>query len=135
MYLLNFSHPLTPDQIAQIESMINRVITNLVETPVDFDSELPFENQLSNLLDKLPLTKSQLQTEPILINPPALNHITAVLIANLHGRMGYFPPIIRLYLVPDSLPPSYEVAEIINLQTVRDQARKSRFSDLAQSDP
>ena len=28
--------------------------------------------------------------------PPALNFITAVLLAELHGRMGYFPAIVRL---------------------------------------
>ncbi len=48
------------------------------------------------------------------------------LLAELHGRMGYFPAIVRIRPVVDSLPPRYEVAEIINLQNVRETARRFR---------
>jgi hypothetical protein len=41
--------------------------------------------------------------------------------------MGYFPPIVRLKPVAGALPPRYEVAEVINLQGVRDTARKKRL--------
>ncbi len=40
--------------------------------------------------------------------------------------MGYFPACIRLRPVPESLPPRFEVAEILNLQAVRDAARQGR---------
>jgi hypothetical protein len=40
--------------------------------------------------------------------------------------MGYFPSVLRLRPVPDSNPPQFEVAEIINLQAVRDRAREHR---------
>jgi len=40
--------------------------------------------------------------------------------------MGYFPTILRLRLVPESLPPRYEIGELLNLQEVRDAARKKR---------
>jgi hypothetical protein len=40
--------------------------------------------------------------------------------------MGYFPPLARLRPVEGSLPPRYEVAEVINLQQVRDAARRRR---------
>ena len=58
--------------------------------------------------------------------PPALNFAAVTLIAHLHGRMGYFPPIVRTRPVPDALPPRFEVAEIINLQDVRQRARRKR---------
>jgi hypothetical protein len=41
--------------------------------------------------------------------------------------MGYFPPVVRLRPVAGSLPPRYEVAEILNLQAIRDEARKRRY--------
>ena len=41
--------------------------------------------------------------------------------------MGYFPPVIRMKPVENALPPRFEVAEIINLQAIRDAARKERF--------
>jgi hypothetical protein len=40
--------------------------------------------------------------------------------------MGYFPTIIRLRPVANATPPRFEVAELINLQAVRDRAREQR---------
>jgi hypothetical protein len=40
--------------------------------------------------------------------------------------MGYFPTILRIRPVPQSTPLRYEVAEVINLQSVRETARKLR---------
>ena len=41
--------------------------------------------------------------------------------AELHGRIGHFPALVRLH--PKSGPlTTYEVAELLNLQTVRDEA-------------
>ena len=47
-------------------------------------------------------------------------------LAEGHSRIGYFPAIVRLRPLAGSLPPHFEVAEIINLQAVRDQARLRR---------
>jgi len=49
-----------------------------------------------------------------------------VRLAEGHSRIGYFPAIVRLRPLADSLPPRFEVAEIINLQAVRDLARQQR---------
>jgi hypothetical protein len=40
--------------------------------------------------------------------------------------MGYFPPVLRLRPVEGALPPRFEAAETLNLQGVRDAARKKR---------
>ncbi len=40
--------------------------------------------------------------------------------------MGYFAPLLRLKPVPGVVPPRYEVAEVLNLQAVRDAARAKR---------
>jgi hypothetical protein len=48
------------------------------------------------------------------------------LLAELHGRMGYFPTCIRMRPVAGARPPRYEVAEALDLQTVRDRARQTR---------
>jgi hypothetical protein len=127
MILLNFSHPLSNQHLAQIEALSGQHIEQVIALPVQFDSEQSFLPQLAELMEQIPISAQDLQTKPILVNPPALNFITALLLAELHGRMGYFPPIVRTSPVPNSLPPVYEVAEILNLQNVRDSARKSRF--------
>ena len=72
------------------------------------------------------LTPTQWQSEPILVVLPSLNFIAAALLAELHGRMGYFPPVVRTRPVADVLPRRYEVAEILDLQGIRETARKAR---------
>jgi len=127
MILLNFSHPLTPDQLSQIEALTGQQIDPLINLAVQFDNNQDFLPQLAELVGRIPMDAAALQTAAVLVNPPSLNFITALLLAELHGRMGYFPPIVRLRPIPESLPPRYEVAEILNLQAVRDNARKTRY--------
>lgn len=126
MLILNFSHPLTDKQLAQVEALIGQPIDRVLHIPTHFDSEQPFAPQVTALVEGIELTPTEWQTLPLLINPPALNVITATLLAELHGRMGYFPAILRLRPVAGSLPPRFEVAEIINLQAVREGARTTR---------
>ena len=44
--------------------------------------------------------------------------------AALHGLMGYFHPIVRLKPIPESIPPRFEVAEIINLQWLKNRIKE-----------
>ena len=127
MILINFSHPFSPQQIAQIEVLSGQSIDQVLDIAVHLDNLKPFLPQLQELVTNIPLDPRSLQTEPVLVNPPALNFITALLVAELHGRMGYFPSILRVRPVPESLPTQYEIAEILNLQDVRDSARQRRF--------
>lgn len=126
MIVLNFSHPLTPEQLARVEALTARSIDRVIDLAAQFDSDLPFPPQLQQLAAQIPLDAEALQTQAIVVNLPSLNFIAGLLLAELHGRMGYFPPVLRLRLAPGSLPPRYEVAEILNLQAVRDAARKAR---------
>jgi hypothetical protein len=126
MILINFSHPLTAEQRQQIEAHAGQPIQRLIERMAQFDTTQPFAEQVAALVDKLGLTPAEWQQAAIVVVPPSLNFGAAVLLAELHGRCGYFPPIVRTRPVPDSLPPRYEVAEIINLQSLRDAARKKR---------
>lgn len=127
MILLNFSHPLTPEQVARAEALTRQTVERIIDLPVHFDNQQDFEPQLRALAERIPLSSSDLQTRSILVNLPALNFIAAVLLAELHGRMGYFPPALRLRPLSGSLPPRYEVAEVLNLQNIRDAARKTRY--------
>lgn len=129
MILLNFSHPLSVAQQAQLEALTGQPIAALHDLPVQFDAQQPFEPQLSELLQRVPLSPLDWQTQPLLIVLPALNFIAALLLADLHGRMGYFPTVVRLRPVAGSTPPTYEVAELLNLQAVRERARQARTSE------
>lgn len=126
MILLNFSHPLTPEQVAAIEALTGATVARRVDVPVQFDEQQPFSLQVRGLLHKVDLSAADWQTQPILVVLPSLNFITAALLAELHGRMGYFPPVVRTRPVADRIPRAYEVAEILDLQQMREEARKQR---------
>jgi hypothetical protein len=126
MYILNYAHPLTKDQLGQIETLTNRTITDIRTLRTQLDLEQPFANQATALADAAELTSEQWQTQPILVVLPSLNYAAAALLVEMHGRMGYFPTIIRLRPVEGALPPRYELAEIVDLQALRAEARKRR---------
>lgn len=126
MLILNYAHPLTTEHLAGIEQLTGRPIARVIELSSQIDPQQPLAPQVQAMADAAELTPQQWQTEPILVNLPSLNYSAAALIAELHGRMGYFPPVLRLRSVKDALPPRFEVAEIINLQAVRDAARRER---------
>ena len=128
MILINFSHPTTADQHAQIETLTGQPIDRTIEHPAQFDTAEAFAPQVAELVASVGLNAAEWQTEPLLLILPSLNFGAAALLAELHGRCGYFPPIVRIRPVPDSLPPKFEVAEIIDLQAVRDEARRARIA-------
>ncbi|HOM18392.1 MAG TPA: CRISPR-associated protein Csx15 [Thermoguttaceae bacterium] len=125
VWVLNFAHPLTEAQQQAIQTLTGQKIEKLLELKCQFAPQRPFAEQARELLDSLGLTPEQWQGVPILVNPPSLAPIACTVLAELHGRMGYFPPIVRLRPTPD-IPPQFEVAEIINLQAIRDAARNRR---------
>ena len=126
MLLLNFSHPLTAAHLAQLAEMLGEEPPLPIERMAQFDHGKPFGRQVARLVAGIGLSPAAWQTTRILLNPPGFAPIAVALLAELHGRMGYFPAIVRMRPIPNSVPPEYEVAEIINLQAVRDQARRER---------
>ncbi len=128
MHILNFAHPLTDLQLEQINTLLEpQIVEKVHHIPVQFDPTINFLPQLETLLSAIPLTSEEMQNLPILINLPSLNTIAAMLLTSLHGRMGYFPSVLRIRAQPNQTPPVFEVAEIINLQMLRDQSRLERW--------
>lgn len=127
MLLLNFSHPLTEAHLARICELAGRDIERVVAVPTQFDHARPFDEQVRELLATVSLAPEQWQTAPLIINPPSLAPITAVLLAEIHGRSGFFPTILRLRPIAGTVPPQFEVAELLNLQAIRDDARTRRL--------
>jgi hypothetical protein len=126
MILLNFTHPLPTDQLARLTTLTGEPIDRVIEIKTQIDPQQDLVPQVVALADACQLSPQEWQTARILVLPPALNFVAVTLLAELHGRMGYFPAHVRTRPVADALPPRYEVAEILNLQAVRDQARMQR---------
>lgn len=126
MLLLNFSHPLTPPQRARLEELAAQEVTRVIEVKTQIDTQAELAPQVVALADACALSPQEWQTEQILVLPPSLNFVAVALMAELHGRMGYFPAMVRTRPIPNALPPQYEIAEVVNLQAMRERARGSR---------
>ncbi|HXF64238.1 MAG TPA: CRISPR-associated protein Csx15 [Caldilineaceae bacterium] len=124
--LINFSHPLDDEQLHRLEAELKAPIGRVIERPANFDDQAAFAPQVAALADQVGLSSQEWQQFRLVIGLPSLNVIAGVLLAELHGRMGYFPAILRVRPVAGSTPRRFEVAEVIDLQAVRDAARRSR---------
>ncbi len=123
MILLNFAHPLTGDQLGELEVLLGQPVARLVEIPCSVDLTEPLGPQVVALADACGLSAQEWQTLPLLVNPPSLNYVAVALLAELHGRCGYFPAHLRLRPVNGSVPRRFAVAEVLDLQGQRDAAR------------
>jgi hypothetical protein len=126
MHILNFSHPLTPKHLEQIHALVGTPPEKVHEIKVHLDVSQAFAPQVIALVDGLDITPLEWQSTPWLIVLPSLNYGAAVLLAELHGRIGHFPSILRLRPIQNALVTEFEIAEIINLEQIRTQSRAKR---------
>jgi len=127
VWIINFGHPLTEEQKQSIERITQASIEQIIAITPQFDNSLSYAEQCVELIDRVGLTPEQWQGLRLLVVPPSFAPIASCVIAELHGRMGYFPPIVRLRPIANCVPPQFEVAEIINLQAIREEARSRRI--------
>lgn len=126
MILINFSHPLTQDNLRQIETITQHKVSQVIHIHTQLDPAQEFAPQVRALISDARIDPVLLQTTPVIVNLPPLAAIAALVMAELHGRMGYFPATLRLRLIEGKVPPRFEVAELIDLQAARDSARTLR---------
>ena len=69
MLILNFTHPLTPDQRAQIEALANTSIDEIRTIPVQINQAKPLEPQITTIVDAVGLSSEEWQTRSLLIAP------------------------------------------------------------------
>jgi len=122
--ILNFAHPLTAQQRIQIEELAGAGIDDIITVPSLINEAEPLEPQISRLIDSTGLTLDDWDKRHILINPPGYAPAALFLLAEIHGRTGHFPTLVRMRPNYGSVT-SYEVVELLNLQTIRDAAREA----------
>lgn len=96
MLILNFTHPLTNEQQSQIETLASTFIEEVRTIRVQINQEESLEPQITSIVNDTNLSSEEWQTRPLLINPPGYAPAVFVLLAELHGRIGHFPSLIRL---------------------------------------
>lgn len=126
MILLNFSHPLTPNQQHAIAQMVIVPYDKMVTIPCHLDIDQLFAEQVVAIVDSAKLTAKEWQGEQLLVNLPALSTAAVLVLVELHGRCGYYPPCIRLKREADSMLPVYVLAEILDVDAQRQLARSKR---------
>lgn len=122
MLLLNYSHPLTDEQLAQITEIVGEVL-EVRTIPAQIDRAIPLAEVAHELAENASLLPDEWQSRPLLINLPALAPVAAALLAEVHGRCGYFPSMLNIRPKAGSPTPVYEVGEVVGLQVIRDAAR------------
>lgn len=125
MTIINFSHPLTEGQKTKIEELAGVPIERLIEVQRTFAVEQPCAAQATALVNEVGLSYTEWQSAPLLVNLPSLSIIAGLVLAEIHGRSGHFPAVLRLRPVTGPTT-TYEVAEILNLEAVRLAARGQR---------
>jgi hypothetical protein len=126
MIVVNFGHPLTREHLTEVSRLSGENVDRVVEVATQFDNERPFADQVAELIAKAALSTTEWQTLKIVVNLPSLSAIAAVVLAELHGRTGYFPTIVRLRPLPNATPPMFAVAELMDLQRTRNESRERR---------
>jgi hypothetical protein len=126
MLILTYAHPFTKEQIAQIEQLVGTAITEVKQIKAHLNLAEPLLPQVVALANAAGLSGEEWSGRALIVNPLSLNFVAIALLAELHGRMGYFPTCLRLRPIEGSVPPRFEVVELLNLQEVRNAARGRR---------
>lgn len=126
MRIINFAHPLTEDNLREIEALASCAVSEVIEVPSQVELGSSLEPQISSRLDGLGLSPREWQTGPLLLNLPSLSCSAAVVLTLVHGRTGYFPPVLRLAPETGNMMIRFKVVEILNLQAIRERARGKR---------
>jgi len=124
MLVVNFSHPLTAEQKGQLEAQCGPFDVQAVKC--QFDISALFAPQVVAFADQVGLSPDDWQAERLMVLLPALAPAAALMLVELHGRCGYYPPVVRLTQRQGAVPPVFDVAEVMDLNSQRQAARERR---------
>lgn len=125
MILLNYAHPITEAQLEELVGIVGGR-PEVRDIAAHADRSRSLAEVAYELAEAAGLSAEGWQTTPLLLNPPALAPLALALAAELHGRCGGFLAILNVRPVEGSVPTRYEVAEVVNLQALREAARGRR---------
>jgi hypothetical protein len=126
--VLNFSgHPVMPGQIKTIEKQLHWPKSRVIDVPVGTVAEdRKFVANVVKAIEHIDLSPEEWQRAGIVVIPAGYSAIWSVVLAELHGRLGYFPDVVHLRPSPPASEEKFEVAEIMNLREVRHASREKR---------
>jgi hypothetical protein len=134
LYVLNFGHPLSGAALADLATQTPATEVR-VSLQVNFDEPTPA--QVSRAVDRAALELEKLGgarldgTAPVAVVVHGISEVTALLLAELHGRLGVFPMLLALRQDPvlgvfrlSSHPEMF--GGVLHLERLRQAARERR---------
>lgn len=125
MFVLNFSHPFSEAQIDQLGELVNYQGFEIETFRVQIDFNRSLVEQAIEIVDSVDWTPDDWQHNEFLVRPSSVDAATLAIMAEIHGRCGYFPPIVTMRRGA-TMPPTFDVWEVVDLQRVRNAARTLR---------
>jgi len=126
--VLNFSgHPVLSGQRKDIQNNMGWPSIEVLDVSMGTVSE--DENFLKTAIrkvDDIDLLPNEWQTYPLVVIPSGYAPLWSALLAEVHGRLGHFPDVVRLRPSPQGEKEKFEVAEILDLRDIRHRARAKR---------
>lgn len=127
-FVLNYSgHPVLPGQKLEIEKLMHWTSSDVINVAFgNVPEDHNFVTTITQAVEGTSLSPEEWQTMRLVVIPPGYSAIWSVVLAELHGRLGYFPDVVRLRPAPSGSVEKFEVAEIMNLATIRHISRQKR---------
>lgn len=121
--VLNFSHPITDAQKPEIAALAGVEVSDLeiregLSRQYKFDNVEQLLEQVRTQVNDAKVSEDEWQSAKIVLNLPALSGAAMVLLAEAHGRMGYFPQALRIEKDIDG-DGQFHVSEIVDLEKIR----------------
>jgi hypothetical protein len=131
-YILNFSHPLKPEVLERLAPCQEVLIPFHLQLAVHekVHPKRQIETIVDNAAEILAKHGAKLNgTFPILVVVPGISEGTALLMAELHGRLGNFPSVLAIRRLNDGTYGLYKNSAndaILRLEQLRNSARLRR---------
>lgn len=126
--IINFSgHPVLPGQQKDIGKMMHWPSPEIINVSLgNVAEDHNFVSTIEKAVEKIALSPEEWQSTPIVVIAAGYSAVWSVVLAELHGRLGYFPDVVRLRPASTVSNEKFEVAEIMNLREVRHKSRDKR---------
>lgn len=126
MLVLNYAHPLRSEALGLLHGLLEgQELQEVKNIACQVDQEGAFADQAVALVDAAGWSPEQWQTNRFVVCFPGLSAIALAVCAEMHGRSGYFPTLVRLKPVGGT-PPVFMPAELVDLARIRESARLRR---------
>lgn len=126
--VLNFSgHPVLSKQQQDIRILMGWISVVVIDVTLgNVPEDNNFIGSIVGAIDDICLSPDEWQSIPMVVIPSGYSPIWSIVLAELHGRLGYFPDVVRFRASIQPSSERFEVAEIMNLREVRHQSRRKR---------